>query len=277
MKIFIHDHIIPEEQAHISLHDRGLLLGDGLFETLKADHGHIHFFDAHYTRLKKSADLLFIPWSLDSEQLRNRCQQLLVANALDKSLASLRITLTRGISQRGITIPKNQHPTILITAAPYSPPDHIYPRIFITTIQRNSQSPITRLKTLNYLEPILARQEAQRQGFDDGLMLNTERLVAECSTANIFFIKDEKIMTPRLENGILPGITRDIVITLCKKNQIPLIEKDITPTEALESDGAFQTNSLVGVQPLSSINNVVLSSHHAPLIQAVMQLYAHDT
>lgn len=270
MKIFLNNNILSEDQASISLNDRGLLLGDGLFETIKAEKGRIFFFNQHYARLKTSADILSIPLSYDSHQLLNICQQLLTLNELNRSAAFIRITLTRGASQRSISISSlDTSPTIFITANQFDANQDFYPSVFITSIRRNPESPIIRLKTLNYLEPILARREAQINGFDEGIMLNTKGLISECSVANIFFVKDNKISTPRIENGILPGIVREIVINLCKKNQIPIIEKDISIQEALESEAAFQTNSLIGIQPISRINEKILASNHLPIIQVV--------
>ncbi|MCX7121681.1 MAG: aminotransferase class IV [Gammaproteobacteria bacterium] len=256
MHAFINRTIITEEKAYIHIKDRGFLLGDGIFETLKVQNGHIEFFDAHYERLKYSAATLFIQFEYEADFLKNICLKLLKKNKLENGIASIRITLTRGIGLRGINFPEKQNSTLLITTAEYHPPESdIYPRAMITNIKRNPLSPITKFKTLNYLEPILARNEAQSNGFDEGIMLNTDGFITECSIANIFFIKDMVVMTPSVESGILPGIMRNHVIKLCHKNNIQIIEKKISVDDALNSDEVFQTNSLIGLQILSQIND----------------------
>ncbi|OGO93514.1 MAG: hypothetical protein A3F10_05680 [Coxiella sp. RIFCSPHIGHO2_12_FULL_42_15] len=272
MNVFINGNIISEDQAYIHLKDRGLLLGDGIFETCRAEQGYILFFKEHYKRLVESAHFLSMPLPYTSEQLLATCRDLLELNKLMGGAAAIRITLTRGAGLRGINIPDKPQPTLFITAAAYATPNQ-YPTAFITSIKRNSHSPIVKHKTLNYLEPILARTEAQAKGFDEGIMLNVDGNISECSIANIFFIKDGVVTTPDLDSGILPGIVREYVITLCKKINIPIIEKKISQAEALNSDEAFQTNSLIGVQSLSAINEKSLAINKSPVSGTIFSAY----
>lgn len=254
MYVFSNSRIISEEQAHIHIQDRGFLLGDGIFETLKVQNGHIQFFEDHYNRLIDSANKLSIPLNYSAKQIKIICIKLLLKNKLAEETASLRITLTRGIGLRGIQISDTAESTFFISASKYEN-KKIQPRALITSILRNPFSPIIKLKTLNYLEPIFARFEAQSKNFDEGIMLNINKCIAECATANIFFVKNNVVITPSIETGILPGIVRDKVISLCKKNNILVYEKIISQEEALDADEAFQTNSLIGIQPLSAIND----------------------
>ena len=273
MHVFINDCIIPEEKAYIHIKDRGFLLGDGIFETYKVQNGHIEFFDAHYKRLLDSAKTIFIPLNFSADALKKICQELIVKNELMNKTVAMRITLTRGIGLRGINLPKKPNPTLVISVTEYHPTNDQYPRVLITNVKRNQFSLITKIKTLNYLEPILARNEAQSKGFDDGIMVNTDEYVTECSVANIFFVKDKTVFTPSIESGILPGIAREHVINLCKKNNISIVEKNITRDEALNSDEAFQTNSLIGIQPLSQINEKKFSVVDFSITNALIMLY----
>ena len=273
MHVLINDHIISEEKAYIHIKDRGFLLGDGVFETLKVQNGHIEFFEAHYERLKDSAITLFIPFDYNTSTLKTMCLALIKENKLDHSIASMRITLTRGIGLRGINFPENPMPTLLITVAPYHQPQNDqHPRAFITSIKRNQYSLITKLKTLNYLEPVLARNAAQLKGFDEGIMLNTSGFIAECSTANIFFVKGDKVITPSVESGILPGIIRNHIIELCNKNNINIIEKSVSIDDAINADEIFQTNSLIGIQPISQINEKKFSVINFILFNKISKL-----
>ncbi|OGT46676.1 MAG: hypothetical protein A3E82_01145 [Gammaproteobacteria bacterium RIFCSPHIGHO2_12_FULL_38_11] len=277
MYVLINDHIISEEKAYIHIKDRGFLLSDGVFETLKVQNGHIEFFNAHYERLKYSATTLFIPFHYNADALKAMCLELIKENELNHSIASMRITLTRGIGLRGINFPEKPTPTLLITAAPYHQPvSDQYSRAFITSIIRNQYSPITKLKTLNYFEPILARNEAHSNGFDEGIMLNTNGFITECSTANIFFVKDNIVITPSAENGILPGIIRNHIIVLCHKNNIKLIEKSVSVNDAMNADEVFQTNSLIGIQPISQINEKKFSVDNFIFFKKISDFYKNN-
>lgn len=276
MHISINGTIITEEKAYIHIKDRGFLLGDGIFETCKVQNGHIQFFDEHYSRLEDSAKKLFISFNYSAEEIKKICDQLIQINNLGSDDSVIRITLTRGIGLRGINLPEKPVSTLLVTTAKFHVPHGQFPRIYITSIKRNALSPITKFKTLNYLEPILARQEAQSNGFDEGLMLNTDGYVTECSIANIFFVKKNRVITPSLDSGVLPGIMRDFVIHLCKKNNIVFSEKLISQDEAMDSDEIFQTNSLIGIQPISAINNKKFIVDNYAITQKLIRLYEDE-
>ncbi|OGO96405.1 MAG: hypothetical protein A3F41_03105 [Coxiella sp. RIFCSPHIGHO2_12_FULL_44_14] len=273
MYVFINDHLFSEKEALISVKDRGLLLGDGLFETLRTKQGRLLFFDEHYVRFQQSADFLGIPWCYSCEWLKAACQQVLEANHLLQSSGALRVTLTRGQgSGRGIHFASAISPTCIIMAEAYSPPTN-YPRACMTALKRNTASPITHHKTLNYLECVLARQEAIQRGFDEGILLNTQGYVAECSVANLFFLHGDQVITPSVDSGILPGITRKRVIALCAQLGITLVEKCVTVDEAVSASEAWQTNSLIGLQPLSAINHKPFSVLQSSLTRKLVQAY----
>ncbi len=255
MYIILDERIIAEEKAYIHIKDRGFLLGDGLFETCKVQNGQIEFFDEHYERLAHSANALMIPFEYEPSAFKKMCVDLIKINELENNPASMRITLTRGIGLRGINLPEKPNTTLLITTSPYHAPATKHPiRAMITSITRNPSSPITKFKTLNYLEPILARQEAQENGFDEGIMLNTDGYITECSVANIFIIENNEIITPSIESGILPGIMRNHVISICRKNGYQIFEKLVSVDDIMNADAVFQTNSLIGVQAISHVN-----------------------
>lgn len=251
MNLFLNDKLVTASPYYS---DRGLLLGDGLFETLRVENNTILFFDAHYHRLKQGAMALAIDFTLSAQELKDRCHQLLATNRLSATIASLRMTLTRGPAERGIDIPKHQHPTLIIQAAAYT---HSKPQpksVYLTNIIRNEYSPIIHLKTTNYLELILAKKQAIDRGYDDGLMLNTKGAITELSTANIFVVIGDQIITPTLKDGILPGIMREEVIRVCRQWDISISEKTIYPEDLFNASECFSTNSLVPIQPIRSVN-----------------------
>lgn len=248
---YLNKQFLDSNQANIDTRDRGFLLGDGLFETLRADQGKIAFFKEHYERLAKSAEYLKIPLNYSESSLLTICESLLKKNNLTE-IAALRITLSRGISERGIDYPIHGQPTLLITAAPYSPPTKSTTAC-ITNLIRNEYSATSTLKTLNYLDNILAHQYAKEHGFDEGIMLNTKNHVIETSVANLFFMIDGMLVTPSLSEGVLPGIIRQQVLTHCKREDIPCLEKIITIGDIKKASHAFQTNSLIGLQVIEKI------------------------
>jgi branched-chain amino acid aminotransferase len=274
MTLFLNDQLLAQSAASPLCFDRGLLLGDGLFETIRAENNTLLFFDAHYQRLKQGAVALAIDFTLSALELKRRCHQLLAANNLDATIASLRITLTRGPSERGIDIPKQQKPMLLIHAAAYTNTIAKPKSVHITNIVRNEYSPIIHLKTTNYLELILAKKEAIDRGYDDGLLLNTKGAITELSTANIFVVIGDSIITPPLQDGVLPGIMRQAIITASRQMNINIIEKTLYPDDLLTASECFSSNSLIEIQSILSINeHHFVTGAEATMTQRVIEAY----
>lgn len=274
MNLFLNEQLLTPTTASPLCFDRGLLLGDGLFETIRAENNALIFFDAHYHRLKEGALTLDIDFTLSAQELENRCHQLLAANHLETAIASLRITLTRGASERGIDIPKQQKPTLLIHAAAYTNPIIKPKSIYITDIIRNEYSPIIHLKTVNYLELILAKKQAVDRGYDDGLMLNTQGAITELSTANIFAVIGDNIVTPPSKDGVLPGIMRQEIIAAAQRENMNILEKTLSPEDLLTASECFSSNSLIEIQPILSINGYHLATGtNATVTQRIIEAY----
>lgn len=274
MNLFLNDQLLTSTAASPLCFDRGLLLGDGLFETIRAENNILLFFDAHYQRLKQGSLALGIDFTLSALELKNRCHQLLAANGLETAIASLRITLTRGCSERGIDIPKQQKPTLLIHAAAYTHTIAKPKSVTITDIVRNEYSPIIQIKTTNYLELILAKKQAVDRGYDDGLMLNTKGAITELSTANIFVVLGDNIITPLLEDGVLPGVMRQEIITASRQMNINIIEKTLYPDVLFTASECFSSNSLIEIQSILSINeHHFVTEAEATMTQRVIEAY----
>lgn len=273
MFIFINNRICSSDEPTIHASDRGFLLGGGIFETLKVVNGSPLSFERHYNRLKRSAEKLGIPLQYSSNEILDICKELLRLNNTQSLTASIRITLTRGQAPRGIAIPKECNPTLLVTTAAYVQDHDIFPKLFVTNIKRNELSLLSQLKILNYLEPILTKKIAIDNGFDDGIMLNTKGAITESSVANLFFVKNGIIKTPRIEDGVFPGIVREVVIECCKASNLPFLETEIMPEEALTADEVFQTNSLIELQAVSSINNHLLNPMKFVVLEKLVKTY----
>lgn len=254
MKIWLNGTLLDERKARIDPRDRGFLLGDGLFETLLARNGRIAFLDDHILRLAAGGNILGIPLPFSPRHLSVACAMLLEANDLDDhARVALRITLTRGPGPRGLLPPENPTPTLMISASE-SPTPPASQTAMLATPRRNALSPSSRLKALPYLDNLLAREEAHARGADDALMLDTSGHLACSSVGNIFLWEGDRLVTPAEECGILPGITRGAVMALAEQNGIEVAQDLITPERLQTCDGAFLTNSLIGLMPLTKID-----------------------
>ncbi|MEK6706851.1 MAG: aminotransferase class IV [Bdellovibrionota bacterium] len=271
--VYLNGSLIPVNQARISPLDYGFLYGFGIFETMRAYDGKVFCLDRHLSRLVSSAETLGLPAiTLDIEKA---VKDTLVANNL--SNARIRITVSAGEGGMG-TQAGFPCPTVLVTTTAYQHySEQTYEKGFravISSIRRNSQSPLTRLKSANYLENILAKQEAKAAGVDEAIFLNERDLVAEASMSNVFIVSGGILKTPRVENGILPGVTREIILELAPKLGIETVADDIWLDDFFEAQEAFLTNSLIEVMPLTRVaGKRIGSGKPGPVTRKFRQAY----
>lgn len=253
--IFLNGKIVEETQGHVSIHDRGFLYGDGLFETLRAYDKKPFRLEEHVARLLNSARHFEIPFCYTPLQIRHVIEQLLTRNNLPD--AYIRMTLSRG-SGNGLIHAGICNPTFVIHTKPlvaYPAPLYKTGVSLITSNMRRSPTcPISAHKTLNYLANYLVKKEAAGKGVHDALILNTEGYVTECAVSNIFIVERGTVITPSLQANILPGITRRIILELCKENRIHASEELFGLERVFGADEVFLTNSLMEVMPVSEIN-----------------------
>jgi branched-chain amino acid aminotransferase len=246
--------LVPPTQAAIPVTDRGLLYGDGLFETVLVQSGKLPLLPLHLERLARSAAELAIPCNPD----RVAAAALAVARAAGPGERALRITLTRGASPaRGYQPPAGAAPTLLITAHPYARPAGPL-RAITASIRVRPDSPLARHKSLSALEKVLARAEAARAGADEALLLNDAGRVAEGAASNLFIRRGSRWLTPPLTEGCLPGVMRRRVLELSGGEEAPL-----APSDLWEADGVYLTNALMGCLPLAALDGKPLPQ--APL------------
>jgi len=256
--VYLNGSLVPRSQARISVFDHGFLYGYGLFETMRAYHGTIFLLERHLNRLLISSQIIGLDSKLAKINLGKACIDTLIANGLED--ARLRLTVSRGEvdSFPGPSI--SSTPTVLVTARSYSAPSpQIYSKGFkvgVSSLHRYSQSPLSRLKSANYLISILARMESEAAGLDESLILNERGFLTECSTSNIFFVTSHTgLVTPSLESGILPGITREVVIELADDLKIDVVQGEIRLEDLEQFDEAFLTNSLMEIMPLVEVRD----------------------
>lgn len=228
-----------EGDLSISPNDRGLTLGDGVFETLAVTDGVALWRKEHLDRMQRACTELGLPFP---RQQASAAIDALTHHA--KGHHVLRLTLTRGIGGRGLA-GTTAAPTLIGTLQPFAVAMRFQPVSLMTaSIRRNLQSPSSRIKTLSYIDNILAAREAAAADMDDALMLNTAGRVACTTIGNVFLEVDGTLIAPSLKEGILPGIMRDVVMTKAKKLGVTVRERQVRPTEIAKADAMFVTNSL---------------------------------
>jgi len=258
--VYLNGEFVYENEAKISVFDRGFLFGDGLFETMRAYQGKFFMWESHLSRLYNSAKLLKISIRTNKEVLKKAATKLMELNGL--SDAYLRITVSRGKHSGRITFDNKFISTVLIVASELS----LYPledyrkgiKVVIADVRQNSFSPLPMHKSLNYLNCILAKEEARLKGAKEAIFLNSEGLVAEGATSNIFLVKEGRIYTPSKSEHILPGITRKVVLNIIKELGIEVKEEGIALDDLFRANEIFITNSIMEVLPIKEIDNHIV-------------------
>jgi branched-chain amino acid aminotransferase len=274
--IYLNGDLIPGSQAKLSPFNFGFLYGYGVFETMRSYGGTIFRLDRHLARLRHAAEILGIAHYLTAFDLEKACRDLLKANKLID--ARVRLTATAG---EGDIVPNPdtcKDITIFIVARKLVPrPPENYERGYraiISSHRRNSHSPLSRLKTTSYMEGVLARQEARAANVDEVVMLNETGHVAEGCTSNIFLVNRQTLITPSVESGVLPGITREVVLELAKSMGITTAIKQVELDELLTADEAFLTSSTIEVMPLTQLDERPIGTGApGPLTQQLMSSY----
>lgn len=255
--VYVNSELMTAHEASVSAFDRGLLYGDGLFETIRVYGGMPFMLDAHIRRMAEGCSVIGLP-TPDPDELRRAARRILDANHLTGD-AYLRITITRGPTGRMWSDLEGSKPTVIVLAKPYSPPDHGDGlRLAVSkSFRSDERSPLSRIKHTGILWKIMPRVEARRAGFDDALLLNTAGGVSEGTSANIFWTKDGVLYTPSLDCGILPGVTRSLVIEIARQQGIVVSEGCFPLDHLLGADEASLTSSTTELVPIRLIEDRV--------------------
>jgi branched-chain amino acid aminotransferase group I len=270
--VFLNGRFVERGEAAVPALDRGLLYGYGLFETMRSYNGRVFRLDAHYRRLSEGAAVLDLPPALTLDELRVAIDALLERNGLAD--AYLRLTVTAGPAPDD----GGASPSVLLVARPLSGyPSALYRRgmaAVTSATRRNEASPLSRVKSLNYLDNLLAREEARRRGADEAILLNTRGFVAEGSASNVFLAQGERLLTPGIDSGALPGITRATVIELAQEAGIACLEGEVEAAMLDDAREAFLTGSVMGVMPLTRLDGrAVGGGGPGPTTRAISRLY----
>ena len=250
---YLNGNIVPVEEAAVSIFDRGLMYGDGLFETIRMQNGRCVRLSSHLERLRIGAQTLMFADAIPSIDFANAIAALCEANQLTD--ARIRLTITRGKSKPGKLWPISQsEPTVIITADLLPSPSLEPARVIISSIRRDETNPLCAVKSLNYLPGILARIEAEQAGADDAILLNTQGNIAEGTIGNIFLIGGNRLITPSLDQGVLPGTVRAALLTIASELGLSAVECPVTLQDIINADELFFTNAIQLVRPISAVD-----------------------
>ncbi len=259
--IFLNDRLVPLSEAKVSVMDHGFLYGDGVYETLRAYSGVFFKRSEHLDRLFQSAGLIHLHLPFDRDFLAKALQDTIKANNLLEATA--RLTISRGVGETLSFQPSTSgpsRPTLVILPKPFAgyPPEW-YARgetAVIVNIRRNLPQPLNpQIKSLNFLNNLLARMEARAAGAQEGILLNSSGYLTEGATSNIFLLKGNTISTPSLAAGLLPGITRKVLLDLASGIGLQTEETWLSPQDLETAEEAFLTGTTIEVLPLARLGD----------------------
>jgi branched-chain amino acid aminotransferase len=266
-----------QQEAFISVLDHGFLFGDSVYEVISTHQGRLYFVQEHLKRLRNSARAISLEIPLADDAIIREIEKTVEAAANLESY--IRIIVTRGVGEIDIDPESCTRPSVLI----FVKPARLYPEenythginVALVSVKRNPKESLNPgIKTGNYLNNVLAKVEARQAGAADALMLNPTGQLTECTTSNFFFVRDQRLMTPSLDCGILSGITREVVLRLARENGV-LVEEGEWPPEILQdAEEAFITGTVKRVMPVTSLDSRPIGEGKpGPITKMMIRLY----
>ena len=257
LKIFLGDKLVDEADAKISVFDHGLLYGDGVFEGIRVYGGRVFLHQQHIDRLFESAKAIRLVIPMSPAEVIAAVEKTVKANNISDGY--VRLVVTRGAGSLGLDIRKTSNPQVIViadTISLYPPETYTKGMNLVTasTIRNHPGALSSRIKSLNYLNNILARIEGTDAGMVEALMLNHKGEVAECTGDNIFIVKNRVLMTPGLDAGILEGITRNAVMQLAVEGGYEVLETSMTRHDLYVADEMFLTGTAAEVVAVVSLD-----------------------
>ena len=253
---FLNGQFVPEEQASVSIFDRGFLYGDGLFETVCIYGGKVFRLNRHLERLFGGLDTLRFKIPCNEPSMARSLNELIQRNQIVNGFA--RIILTRGVSDFGLGTKSSRDPVVVMYAQsrePFTADRYARGfRVIIAKERANAQSVMEVTKTISRVHHVLAKMEAEDAGVDDAILLNTNGHLAEGTASNLFLVKGGALLTAPIEAGLLPGITREIIQTLANGEKVPIKEGHYTTQDFYSADEAFLSSTLMELMPVVEVD-----------------------
>lgn len=281
MKIFLSGKLVDKEQAVVSVFDHGLLYGDGVFEGIRVYGGNVFLLKDHIERLYESAKAIRLTIPMSQPEMIQATKDTVAANSIGDGY--IRLVVTRGAGSLGLDIRKTANPQVIIIADSITLyPAEIYENgmnlITASTIRNHPNALSARIKSLNYLNNIMAKIEGTDAGTVEALMLNHKGEVAECTGDNIFILKNGVLKTPSADAGILEGITRNAVLKLAREANIPTQETTLIRHDLYVSDEMFLTGTAAEVVPVVSLDGRTIGDGKpGPITRKLLKLFHEFT
>ena len=275
----VNGRVFDQEHAAISVFDHGFLYGEGIYETLRTYNGRPFLFDRHMQRLRNSAGMLMLPVPIGDAEMAARCAETMKANGPGEHY--IRILLTRGVGELSYDPAGCPEPSVVIIVKPQiDPPAAVYEqgvKIALVDIVRNHPGSVNPLiKSNNLLNNALAMQEAFRRGAYEGVMRNYRGELAECTQSNLFIVKNGAALTPPVDAGLLPGITRAFLFEVGEEVKIPVREAVLRDADLFGADEVFFTSTTRGVVPATRIDDrIVGTGLPGPITRALGAAYTN--
>ncbi|SET33688.1 4-amino-4-deoxychorismate lyase [Natronincola peptidivorans] len=267
MYISINGQLIPLKQASINLDSEGFIYGYGLFETIKFQENRIHYFQEHLERMKISLKKINMSLEIEDPVVEQYCQELIKANQLSSGV--LRITCVKEKEKTRLIVSTRENH--------YKKEDSQRGfRITFTDAKRNPYALLTYIKSNNYMENHLVRQQALAQGYQEAVYVNIYDKLCEGSLSNIFFVKGDTIFTPSISCGLLPGIMRQRIIELIKALKLNIEIGEYTKQDLMMAEEVFVTNSLLEIMPVAEIDGKKLDLNANTITQELIKQYGDD-
>lgn len=260
-KIYMNGELVPQQDAKVSVYDHGLLYGDGVFEGIRSYGGKVFRLQEHVDRLYESARAIQLVIPIPPEKMAADIQLTVRENGIEDGY--IRVVITRGAGALGLDINKTSNPQVIIIADTIQ----LYPKelydmglevVTAATIRNHPSAVNPRIKSLNYLNNILAKIEGQQAGCIEALMLNHKGEVAECTGDNIFIVSRGNVLTPPLDAGILEGVTRNVVLQLSREAGYPTREAVLTRHDIYTAQECFLTGTAAEVIPVVKLDSRVI-------------------
>lgn len=258
--VYVNGRITPEREAVVPVFDHGFLYGEGIYETLRTYHGRPFLYERHMRRLRNSARMIVLEVPFTDAELASQIGKTMAAAELNGSEAYIRVLLTRGVGDLTYDPQATPTPSVIIIVKPQiDPAPDVYERgvqVVIVDVVRNHPETVNpMIKSNNLLNSALAAQEAIRRGGFEGIMRNYRGELTECTTSNLFIVKDGAAITPPLESGLLPGITREFLFDIGKEIGVDVREQVSRDDDLFSADEAFLTSTTREAVPIVSVDD----------------------
>lgn len=276
--VYVNGDWVPKSRASVSVFDHGLLYGDGVFEGIRVYDGVIFQFKEHLDRLYSSAKTIKLEVPLSSEEMTKAVVETIKRNGLKD--AYIRLVVTRGLGDLGVDPRKCRKSSLIIITEFVDPSYGVIAKqrgisAIISSVRRDPVDATSHeIKSLNYLNSVMAKIEAVDVGADDALMLDRSGFLSEATTTNLFLVKNEEILTPPSSAGILPGVTRKRTIKLVRELGYSMLERALTPYDVVNADEAFLTGTLAEIVPLVRVKGIEIGDGEpGPITHQIMDAF----